>query len=137
MNDYTFRSEYGHLTKAILEAAADVIAFLVHHGEPNPLSEMERKNLPNRAERDGRVAVWSAGRSRLLLLSRHRLQLCLCRRRPKRTRPRHALSRLQSCVGRLRRAFEKNRGNFRAEIGTQVGQTAALQSGPRFCVRWS
>ena len=55
MNDYTFHSEYGHLTKAILKAAADVIAFLVHHGEPNPLSQMERKNLPNRAERDGRV----------------------------------------------------------------------------------
>jgi len=126
MNDYTFHSEYGHLSKAILEAAADVIAFW-YHGEPNPLSEMERKNSPNRAERDGRVRCGLRAGVAYFSSAPHTATVPMPRDK-KNPRPRHALSRpLQCAFGRLRRPLKKrgiSRGN-----GTQVGQHRTTEGG--------
>ncbi len=95
---------------------------------PNPLSQMERKGIPRRANRDGRVRRGLRAR-----VARCSSATTRCRRglaggnqaeRDRAVRGTAALG----APRRLRWAVEKDGRNFRAEIGTESDTPATLQT---------
>ena len=95
---------------------------------PNPLSQMERKGIPRRANRDGRVRRGLRAR-----VARCSSATTRCRRglaggnqaeRDRAVRGTAALG----APRRLRWAVEKDGRNFRTEIGTESDTPATLQT---------
>src|SRR6266851_2234991 len=95
---------------------------------PNPLSQMERKGIPRRANRDGRV-----GRGLRARVARCSSATTRCRRglaggnqaeRDRAVRGTAALG----APRRLRWAVEKDGRNFRTETGTESDTPATLQT---------